>query len=68
VTLGARSPRDLARGDCELVEQFYANILPMFIRRDTDNRMTCIPKQESGSVINLKFDSLTAAPSPKAKH
>jgi hypothetical protein len=69
VTLGVRSPRDLARGDCELVEQFNANILPMFTVRNIDNRMTCIPKQESGSVINLKFDSLAAAQAPpNSKH
>lgn len=62
VTFTDRSPRDLARGDCELVEQFRANVLPMFTTRNVDSHMTCVPYQESGSVIDLKFDSFAAVP------
>jgi hypothetical protein len=62
VSFASRSPRQLAVGDCELVEQFRANVLPMFTTRNIDDRMTCVPHQQSGSVINLKFDAFAAAP------
>jgi hypothetical protein len=61
VALSARSPRQLALGDCELVEQFRNNVLPMFTTRNVQNNMTCIPHQNSGSNIDLKFESLAAA-------
>jgi hypothetical protein len=61
VTFSARSPRQLATGDCELVEQFRNNVLPMFTTRNVANNTTCVPHQESGSAINLKFESLAAA-------
>jgi hypothetical protein len=66
VAVAARKPRDLARGDCELAEQFRSNVLPMFTTRNIENRTTCIPHQESGSVIDLKFESFAAA--PKGRH
>jgi hypothetical protein len=56
VALGDRSPREVRLGDCELVEQFRDKVLPMFTTRNVDNRMTCVPNQLSGSVINLKFE------------
>jgi hypothetical protein len=63
VSFSARSPRELSTGDCELVEQFRHNVLPMFTTRNVQDSTTCIPHQESGSVINLQFESLAAAPS-----
>lgn len=60
-------PRYLAIGDCELVEQFRSNVLPMFTTRGLDDHTTCIPHQESGSNIDLKFESLTIAATPPAK-
>jgi hypothetical protein len=63
VTLANRSPRELLIGDCELVEQFRDQVLKkMFATRDLVSHTTCIPYQESGSVIDLRFDSLVAAP------
>jgi hypothetical protein len=62
VALAARKPRELATGDCELVEQFRTGVLPKFTTRNVDDHTTCIPHQNSGSVINLKFESFTAAP------
>ena len=56
VALADRSPPELRLGDCELVEQFRDKVLPMFTTRNIDNRMTCVPNQLSGSVINLKFE------------
>jgi hypothetical protein len=63
VSFAARSPRELSTGDCELVEQFRNNVLPMFTTRNVQSHTTCIPHQESGSIINLQFESLAAAPS-----
>jgi hypothetical protein len=59
VTLAAHSPRELATGDCELVEQFRAQVLPMFTTRNLVDKTTCVPHQDSGSDINLKFESFT---------
>ena len=67
VLFADRSPRELARGDCELVEQFRDKVLPMFTTRNIDSRMTCVPNQLSGSVINLRFDVFTGLPAPKKK-
>jgi hypothetical protein len=65
VALTQRSPRDLAVGDCELVEQFSAQVLPMFTTRNVVNNTTCIPHQDSGSNIDLEFDSFAALPATK---
>ncbi|HEY0745150.1 MAG TPA: hypothetical protein VGD63_00510 [Steroidobacteraceae bacterium] len=62
VTFAVRSPRQLMLGDCELVEQFRAQVLPLFTTRNIVEKTTCVPHQESGSVIDLKFESLSAAP------
>jgi hypothetical protein len=63
VSFSARSPRELGVGDCELVEQFRNVVLPMFTTRNVVAATTCVPHQNSGSVINLKFESFAAAPS-----
>jgi hypothetical protein len=60
VAIAQRSPRELQAGDCELVEQFRSNVLPMFTTRSVENHTTCIPHQDSGSVINLRFESFAA--------
>jgi len=62
VSFTDHSPRELSTGDCELIEQFHNTLLPMFTTRNLDNRTTCIPHQDSGSVINLRFESFTAVP------
>jgi hypothetical protein len=70
ITIAARSPRELGVGDCELVEQFVANVLPLFSARNIEDKTTCVPHQISGSVINLKFEAFTAVapppPTPRA--
>jgi hypothetical protein len=66
VSFADRSPRELSTGDCELVEQFRNNVLPMFTTRNVDDHTTCIPHQNSGSVIALRFESFAAA--PRAPH
>jgi hypothetical protein len=65
VALADRSPRELRLGDCELVEQFRDKVLPMFLTRNVDNRMTCVPNQLSGSAINLKFEVFAGVPAKK---
>lgn len=67
VSIAERSPREVALGDCELVEQFRDKVLPMFATRNVDNRMTCVPNQVSGSVINLKFEVFAGLPAAKTK-
>lgn len=62
VSVAYRSPRELLTGDCELVEQFRNTVLPMFTTRNIEDHTTCIPHQESGSVIALRFESFVAAP------
>jgi hypothetical protein len=39
----------------------------MFTTRALDNHITCVPHQESGSNIDLKFDSLTVPAAPPKK-
>jgi hypothetical protein len=62
VVFAQHSPRDLQLGDCELIEQFKQMVLPMFTTRNVVSDTTCVPHQESGSNINLKFDAFAAAP------
>jgi hypothetical protein len=66
VAFADRVPQELKTGDCELVEQFRTDLLPMFTTRNVDYHTTCIPNQDSGSVINLKFESF--APVPTGPH
>jgi len=65
VTFAARQPRELALGDCELMEQFRQQVLPMFTTRNVVSNTTCVPHQESGSNIDLKFESFAVVPAKK---
>jgi hypothetical protein len=65
VTFAARRPRELATGDCELMDQFRQQVLPMFATRNVVNNTTCIPHQDSGSNIDLRFESFTAVSGKK---
>jgi hypothetical protein len=66
VVFAVRSPHELGLGDCELVEQFRAQLLPMFTTRGIEDQTTCVPHQDSGSVINLKFESFAKVPAKSA--
>jgi hypothetical protein len=66
VAIANRSPREITLGDCELVEQFRDSVLPMFATRNLDSRLTCVPNQLSGSVINLKFEVFAGIPGAKS--
>ena len=63
VLFSDHSPLELRTGDCELVEQFRHSVLPMFSTRNVDDHTTCVPHQDSGSVIAIRFESFSAAPS-----
>jgi hypothetical protein len=67
VALTDRSPRDLRVGDCELVEQFRNMVLPMFATRNLEDHTSCVPHQQSGSMINLKFETFKAVPKHPGK-
>jgi hypothetical protein len=66
VSVTDRSPRDIRTGDCELIEQFRNSVLPMFSTRNVVDHITCVPHQESGSTIDLRFESFSAVPAPSA--
>jgi len=63
VALSAHSPSELRTGDCELVEQFRDSVLvKMFTIRNLVDHTTCVPHQESGSTIDLRFEVFEQAP------
>jgi len=62
VSFSALPPRDLTRGDCELIEQFRHSVLPMFTTRNIEDHVTCVPHQLSGSNIDLRFEALAPPP------
>jgi hypothetical protein len=64
VTLAPRHPYQFDYGDCELIEQFRDNVLPMFTTRNVTNNVTCVPHQDAGSNYYLSFDVF--APPPAA--
>ncbi|HLW23763.1 MAG TPA: hypothetical protein VKT22_05300 [Steroidobacteraceae bacterium] len=61
VALSDRSPLELRSGDCELVDQFRAEVLKNFTTRSLVNNTSCIPHQESGSRIDVRFEVFTVA-------
>ena len=62
VAIAARAPRELGTGDCELVEQFRTSVLPMFTARNIESHTVCVPHQDSGSPIDLKFEAFGLRP------
>jgi hypothetical protein len=51
-------------GDCELVEQVKAHVLPLFNARQVDYRSTCVPNQLQVGGTHLKAEVLIADPPP----
>jgi hypothetical protein len=63
VSIQSLDPRDLKIGDCEVVEQFRDVVLSkMFTVRNVVDNTRCIPYQESGSLIDLRFEVLAPLP------
>ena len=61
VTLAQYKPRELEKGDCELVEQFRNRVLRAFVTRRLEGDINCIPHQLTGSRFDLHFDVLEGA-------
>ncbi len=66
VEIRDRKPWTVEDGDCELVEQFARELLPLFATRNVDSQMRCIPHQRSIGGVNLRFESFAPLPAPKA--
>jgi len=60
-------PQQLADGDCELVEQFRDQVLPMFTTREMNNRTHCVPNQLNPGDLDLGFEVLVPAAAPAAQ-
>lgn len=60
--------RNLNVGDCELVEEFARQILPLLTTRNVKKDITCVPYQQSGSVFRVSGEVLKAMPGPDANH
>lgn len=64
VEIDGRGPRRLvAAGDCELVEQFTRDVLPLFTTRNVDDRTRCTPHQRSAFDVQLSFEAIGPVPS-----
>lgn len=63
----AHRPLQLGDGDCELVEQFRDQLLPMFTTRNVNNRTRCEPHEINPGDLNLEFEVLVPATPAPAK-
>lgn len=63
VQWGPHHPQQLADGDCELVEQFRDQVLPMFTTRALNNRTRCVPHELNPGDLDLGFEVLVPAAS-----
>ena len=61
VWLAPGSPHELSAGDCELVERFRDEVLPLTTTRNVADRVRCVPHQLAGSVVDLRFEVFAAA-------
>jgi hypothetical protein len=59
---GRGNRRQIEAGDCELVEQFTREVLPLFTTRNVDDRTRCTPHQRSTFDVRLSFESLGPVP------
>jgi hypothetical protein len=63
VRIDGRTPsQTIEAGDCELVEQFAREVLPLFTTRNLDNQTRCTPHQSSPFDVRLAFDVLAPVP------
>jgi hypothetical protein len=68
VELSPQSPHDLELGDCELVDGFVNNVLPLLAVRNVENHTTCVPHQVAGSNFSVKFESFEIPPPAPRAH
>lgn len=61
VVLHDHYPLALEASDCELVDQFRAELLPLFATRSIVNRMSCRGGDNDSQGLNLQFEVLVPA-------
>jgi hypothetical protein len=61
-----REPSWVESGDCELIEQFDRELLPLFATRDRHSRMTCVPHTVQLGAISLRFEVFAPLPKPRS--
>ena len=54
-------PLALEGSDCELVDQFRAEVLPLFTTRAIENRMRCRGGDDAAAGLDLQFEVLVPA-------
>ncbi len=59
VRIAPDRPRSIARGDCELIEQFEQQVLNNFAVRNIDSELRCVPHQLPSGEMHLHFEALT---------
>jgi hypothetical protein len=65
---GRRTRGPVDPGDCELVEQFVKQVLPLLTTRNVKDELRCVPRQVSPWDTKLSFEALGPLPPPeKAK-
>jgi hypothetical protein len=64
VVLHDHLPLALEASDCELVEQFRTELLPLFTTRSIDNRMSCRGGDNDSQGLHLEFEVLVPAGKP----
>jgi len=60
-----RHPYALEDGDCELMQEFRAKILPMFATRKLRAQLDCVPHQDTGA-YSFGFDVFVPASTAKS--
>lgn len=63
---GRGTRRLIEAGDCELVEQFTREVLPLFTTRNVHDRTRCTPGQRSILDVQLSFEALGPLPTADA--
>jgi hypothetical protein len=59
VKIAPDHPRSIARGDCELIEQFEQQVLKNFEVRNVESDLRCVPHQLPFGEMHLHFEALT---------
>jgi hypothetical protein len=64
VRLGYNQPRDLSWGDCELIEQFRDQVLPLVPLQGLDDRTRCVPGRHNVGSPSMTLTVLTPTEAP----
>ena len=60
IEISGRRERYIDEGDCELVEQFYRQVIPKLGFKKIKNRLRCIPGRRDFNALNLRLTGLKA--------